>query len=104
MGDHELLMLQQFGAAALADVRFLVPAPAVSGEVIIAGRAFTLGAVYVPRPGSYGRRSKPRRLLGYAADSLLPEGRVQVAVLPKGRRQIMAGAEWAAWAGEEVAS
>ena len=72
------------------------------GEVAIAGRAFTLGTVYAPRPGSYGHKSKPRRLLGYAADSLLPEGRVDVAVLPSGRRQIMAGTEWAAWAGEPV--
>ena len=68
----------------------------------IAGRAFTLGVVYAPRPGSYGRKSKPRRLLRYTADSLLPGGRVTVAVLPSGRRQFMAGAEWAAWAGEPV--
>jgi hypothetical protein len=53
---------------------------------------------------TYGRRSKPRRLLRHAADSLLPEGRVDVAVLPSGRRQIMAGTEWAALAGEEVGS
>ena len=71
-------------------------------EVTIAGRAFTLGAVYAPRPGSYGRKSKPRRLLRYTADSLLPGGRVTVAVLPSGRRQLMGGAEWAAWAGEPV--
>ena len=75
-----------------------------SGEVVIGSRTFTLGTVYAPRRGPYGRRSKPRRLLRYAADSLLPEGRVDVAVLPSGRRQIMAGTEWAAWAGEEVAS
>jgi hypothetical protein len=71
-------------------------------EVVIAGRAFTLGTAYAPRLGSYGRRSRPRRLLSYTAESLLPGGRVHVAVLPKGRRQIMAGAEWAAWAGEPV--
>ena len=72
---------------------------ASSGKVTIGGRVFRLGAVYAPRPGSYGRRSKPRRLLRYAADSLLPEGRVDVAVLPSGRRQIMAGT---AWAGDPV--
>ena len=71
-------------------------------EVTIAGRAFTLGAVYAPRPGSYGRKSKPRRLLRYTDDSLLPGGRVTVAVLPSGRRQLMGGAEWASWAGEPV--
>ena len=49
-------------------------------EVTIAGRAFRLGAAYAPRPGSYGRKSKPRRLLRYTADSLLPGGRVTVAV------------------------
>ncbi len=61
------------------------------GEVTIAGRAFTLGAVYAPRPGSYGRKSRPRRLLRHTADSLLPGGRVTVAVLPSGRRQLMGG-------------
>ena len=75
------------------------------GDVTIAGRVFRLGAVYAPRPGAGpGHPFKPRRLLGYAADSPLPEGRVDVAVLPSGRRQIMAGTVWAAWAGEEVAS
>jgi len=72
------------------------------GEVTIVGRAFTLGAAYAPRPGSYGRKSKPRRLLGYTADSLLPGGRVAVAILPSGDRRVLAGTEWAAWAGEEV--
>jgi hypothetical protein len=106
MGDRELLRLRGIGRAALVDVRHLVPAPAGSrvasagSGVTIAGRVFSRGAVYAPRPGSQGR--KPRRLLRYTADSLLPEGRVQVAVLPKGRRQIMAGAEWAAWAGDPV--
>jgi hypothetical protein len=70
------------------------------GEVTIAGRVFTLGTAYAPSPGSYGRR--PLRLLRYTADSLLAEGRVTVAVLPSGRRQLMGGAEWAAWAGEPV--
>src|SRR3954452_24480757 len=41
-----------------------------TGSVVtIAGRAFTLGVIYAPRRGSYGRRSKPRRLLSYTADS-----------------------------------
>jgi hypothetical protein len=71
-------------------------------EVTIAGRAFTLGTAYAPRPGSYGRRSKPRRLLGYAADSPLPGGRVTLAMVPSGRLQTMAGTEWVAWAGEPV--
>jgi hypothetical protein len=71
-------------------------------EVTIAGRTFTLGVVYAPRPGSYGRRSKPRRLLGYAADSPLPAGRVAVAILPSGDRRVVAGTEWVAWAGEPV--
>ena len=102
MGDHELLMLQQFGAAALADVRFLVPAPAVSGEVIMAGRAFTLGAVYAPRRSTYARW--PRRLLDYGADGPLPGGRVTVVILPSGNGRVVAGTVWAAWAGEEVAS
>ena len=39
-------------------------------EVTIAGRVFTLGAVYAPRRGTYSR--KPRRLLRYEADSVLP--------------------------------
>jgi hypothetical protein len=69
-------------------------------EVVIAGRAFTLGAAYTPRPGSYGRR--PLRLLHYAADSLLAGGRVHVAVVPSGNERVMAGTEWAAWAGEPV--
>jgi hypothetical protein len=72
----------------------------VGGEVTIAGRAFTLGAVYAPRRGSYGRR--PRRLLDLDPDSPLPGGRVTVETVPAGVPHVMAGAEWAAWAGEEV--
>ena len=71
-------------------------------EVTIAGRAFTLGTVYAPRSGSYGRKSKPRRLLHHTLDSLLPGGRVTVASMPSGREHVMAGTEWAAWAGEPV--
>jgi Bacterial RNA polymerase, alpha chain C terminal domain len=101
MGDHELLRLRRFGRGALADVRALVPAAAApSGQVTIAGRTFTLGAVYAPRRVR-GHR-KPRRLLQYSADSPLPGGRVDVANVPSGSRLIMAGEEWAAWAGEPV--
>src|SRR3954454_776024 len=58
-----------------------------TGSVVtIAGRAFTLGVVYAPRPASYGRRSKPRRLLSYTAGSLLPGGRVIVELVRSGRR------------------
>ena len=71
-------------------------------EVVIAGRAFSLGTAYAPRLGSYGRRSRPRRLLSYTAESLLPGGRVHLALVPSGGERVMAGAEWAAWAGEPV--
>ena len=71
-------------------------------EVTIVGRTFRLGAVHAPRPGTYGQR--PRRLLEYVADSLLPGGRVALALVPSGRRQVMTGEDWAAWAGEEVAA
>jgi hypothetical protein len=69
-------------------------------EVTIAGRTFTLGAVYRPRRGMYGYAR--RQLLGYVAASPLPGGRVTVAVLPSGEERVMAGAVWAAWAGEPV--
>ena len=75
--------------------------PAV--EVTIGGRAFRLGAVYVrrPGPGPSGPRP-PRRLLHHTEDSLLPGGRVTLATVPGGRRRVMAGTAWAAWAGEPV--
>ena len=76
---------------------------ATDAEVTIAGRRFTLGTVYAPRRGGRGRPFKPRRLLEHSADSLLPGGRVRVAT-PAGRRLLMGGEEWAAWAGEEVAT
>ena len=74
-----------------------------SGEVTIAGRVFTLGAVYARRSG-VGPRGPcpPRRLLHYTADSLLPGGRVTLATVPGGRRRVMTGEGWAAWAGEPV--
>ena len=72
-------------------------------EVTIAGRTFTLGAVYArrPSPGLPGPRP-PRRLLAYTDNSLLPGGRVTVAPASSGVRRVMAGTEWAAWAGESV--
>jgi len=69
-------------------------------EVTIAGRTFTLGAVYAHRPRVYGHR--PRRLLRYDPDSPLPGGRVEVEVVPSGGDRVVAGAVWAAWAGEPV--
>jgi hypothetical protein len=73
------------------------------GEVTIAGRVFRLGTVYAPRrgTGTPGRHAW-RRLLRYTADSLLPGGRVTVAMVPSGKERTMTGEEWAAWAGEEV--
>ena len=71
-------------------------------EVTIAGRVFRLGAVYAPRSSGYFRR--PRRLLDLDPDSPLPGGRVTVETVPAGIPHVMAGTEWAAWAGEEVAS
>ena len=68
--------------------------------VVIAGREFAFGAAYRPRePGP----QRPRRLLGHTADSPLPGGKVTVAMVPSDRERVMAGAVWAAWAGEEVA-
>jgi hypothetical protein len=69
-------------------------------EVTIAGRTFRLGVAYAPRPGSSGY--KPRRLLGYTADSLLSGGRVHLALVPSGEERVMTGTAWAAWAGEPV--
>ena len=72
-------------------------------EVTIAGRTFTLGAVYARRPGvgSSGPRP-PRRLLHYTDDSLLSGGRVTVAPVPSGQKRVMSGAPWVIWAGEPV--
>jgi hypothetical protein len=101
--DRELLRLRRFGRYALADVRALVPVPAATpgSEVTIAGRSFLLGAAYAPRRDGRGRPFKPRRLLEYSADGLLPGGRVRVA-MPDCRRLLIGGEEWAAWAGEPV--
>ena len=38
----------------------------------------------------------------YSADSLLPGGRVTVAILPSGEERTVTGKEWAAWAGDPV--
>ena len=67
----------------------------------IAGRAFTLGAVYAPRLGR-GHDRRPRRLLSYSPDGPLSGGRVRVEMVPAGGQRVMAGTRWAAWAGEEV--
>ena len=69
-------------------------------EVTIAGRVFRLGGVYAPRSNRYFR--KPRRLLDLDPDSPLPGGRVTVETVPSGIPHVMAGAEWASWAGEPV--
>ena len=69
-------------------------------EVTIAGCVFTLGTVYAPRSNRYFR--KPRRLLGFEPDSPLPGGKVMVEMVPSGTPHVMAGTEWAAWAGEPV--
>ena len=74
-----------------------------SGEVTIAGRTFTLGAVYARRPGvGPPGPCPPRRLLAYTDDSLLPGGRVTLAVATSGRRRTMTREEWVRWAGEPV--
>jgi hypothetical protein len=76
MDDHDLLLLRHFGCAALADVRFLVPAPpgsrvaSAGSAVAIADRTFTVGTVYAPRPRMYGhtaRAAPVQRVCGTAA-------------------------------------
>src|SRR5919199_372707 len=69
------------------------------GAVTIAGRTFTLGAVYAPRAGRAGRR--PRRLLRYEPDSPLPGGWVTLALVPSGRRRVVAGGGGGALAGRD---
>ena len=80
------------------------------GEVTIAGRAFTLGAVYAPaphlRPYEPGRLL-PLRLVGYDPVYPWPEGRVAAELVPpvgnlRTQRRRLSGRAWAAWAGEEV--
>ena len=69
-------------------------------EVTIAGCVFRLCTAYAPRSSRYFR--KPRRLLGFDPDSPLPGGRVTVETVPSGIPHVMAGEEWASWAGEPV--
>jgi hypothetical protein len=108
MRDRDLMALRRFGRGTLADVRLLVPVPAESpvasagGGVTIAGRAFTVGTTYAARPGLGPGNRRPRRLLRHSADSPLSGGRVEVAIVPSGKKRVMAGTEWAAWAGEPV--
>jgi hypothetical protein len=79
------------------------PVPqAADAEVTIAGRVFRLGAIYAGRRDGRGRPFKPRRLLRYDPDSPLPGGWVTLELVPSGRRRVMAGVAWAAWAGEPV--
>jgi hypothetical protein len=73
---------------------------APSGEVTIAGRAFTLGTVYARWPHVDGRWR--RRLLSCTVDSLLPGGRVTVAMELSSKQRVMTGEDWVAWAGEPV--
>ena len=78
-------------------------------EVTIAGRAFTLGAVYEAaphvRPYEPGRLL-PLRLVGYDPAYPWPEGRVEAELVltadqPRTQRRL-SGRAWARWAGEEV--
>ena len=80
------------------------------GDVTIAGRTFTLGAVYAPaphvRPYEQGRLL-PLRLVGYDPAYPWPEGRVEAELVPiadrlRVQRRRLSGRAWAAWAGEEV--
>jgi len=78
--------------------------------VTIAGRVFTLGAVYAPAPHVRPyeqRRLLPLRLVGYDPAYPWPEGRVEAELVPSAgnlrtQRRRLSGRAWAAWAGEEV--
>jgi hypothetical protein len=82
------------------------------GEVTIAGRAFTLGAVYAPaphvRPYEQGRLL-PLRLVDYDLTYPWPDGRVEAELVPtdvarglRTQRRRLSGRAWATWAGEPV--
>jgi len=110
MRDHDLLRLRAFGRGSLAAVRSLVPAPAAaSSEVMIAGRRFTLGAVYEPaphvRPYEPGRLL-PLRLVGYDPTYPWPRGRVEAELVgvqgTRRRVRRLSGQAWVRWAGERV--
>ena len=84
---------------------------AASGEVTIAGRAFTLGVVYAPAAGvrfpSEQRRLLPLRLVSYDPAYPWPGGRVVAELVPstdrlRPQRRRLSGRAWAAWAGEPV--
>ena len=113
MSDADLLRLRRLGHGTLAEVRALVPAvAALSGQVTVAGRTFTLGAVYAPaphvRPYSYEQgRLLPLRLVGYDPAYPWPEGRVEAEYVSSAgnlrtQSRRLSGQTWAAWAGEEV--
>jgi hypothetical protein len=78
--------------------------------VTIAGRSFTLGAVYAPaphvRPYESGRLL-PLRLVGHDPAYPWPGGRVEAELVPSAdrlrtTRRRLSGRAWAKWAGEEV--
>ena len=78
-------------------------------EVVIAGRPFTLGAVYAPaphlRPYEPGRLL-PLRLVGYDPAYPWPEGRVEAELVgvrgPRRRVRRLSGQAWVRWAGAPV--
>ncbi len=79
------------------------------GQVTIAGRRFTLGAVYEPaphvRPYEPGRLL-PLRLVGYDPTYPWPRGRVEAELVgvrgPRTQTRRLSGRAWLAWAGEPV--
>ena len=82
-----------------------------SGEVTIAGRVFTLGAVYAPAPHvrPYEQhRLVPLRLVGYDPAYPWPEGQVEAELAPSAvgyprrQRRRLSGRVWARWAGERI--
>ena len=69
-------------------------------RVVIAGRSFELGAVYLPRNG-FGR---PRLLLAYKPDGEWLGRKVETWLIGQsgGRRDPVCGTWWARWAGERI--
>jgi hypothetical protein len=80
-----------------------------SGRVTIAGRRFTLGAVYEAaphvRPYEQGRLL-PLRLVVYHPAYPWPKGRVEAELVgvrgPRTQTRPLSGRAWLAWAGEPV--
>jgi hypothetical protein len=80
-----------------------------SGRVTIAGRRFTLGAVYEAapqvRPYEPGRLL-PLRLVGYDPAYPWPKGRVEAELVgvqgTRRRTRRLSGQAWVRWAGEPV--